>query len=84
LSRFIKTKKGKNMQLSKWIEKHSTEELRKLAKMCGCASNYLYHVAQDSCSAGLAKKIEAATKKLNPLMVVSKESLRPDIWSKNK
>lgn len=72
------------MQLSKWIEKHSTEELRKLAKMCGCASNYLYHVAQDSCSAGLAKKIEAATRKLNPERVVHKWELRKDIWEKGE
>lgn len=70
------------MTLSQWIKKSTSEELRILAKRCGCSTNYLYYVAANRPSTGLAKKIEAATKKLNPLMVVSKESLRPDIWSK--
>ena len=72
------------MQLSKWIEKHSTEELRKLAKMCDCANNYLYHVAQNGCSAGLAKKIQKYTEKLTPGKAVSKSELRPDIWKKSE
>jgi hypothetical protein len=70
------------MQLSKWIEKHSTEELRKLAKMCGCANNYLYHVRSNGCSAKLAKKIEKYTTQMDPEQAVPKHTLRPDIWSK--
>jgi hypothetical protein len=51
------------MNLSAWIKKSSTDELRELAKMVGCHTNYLYFVAADKCSPGLAKKIETATKK---------------------
>jgi len=77
-------KKGINMKFKKWIKKHSTEELRKLAKVVGCATNYLYFVANDRPSAGLAKKIETATKKLTPGHIVTKSELRPDIWSKTE
>ena len=72
------------MQLSKWIKKSSTEELRILAKKCGCATNYLYQVALNGCSAKLAKKIEAATMKLTPQYVVTRHELRPDIWKKGE
>ncbi len=72
------------MQLSKWIKGHSTEEIRKLAKMCHCANNYLYHVASNGCSAGLAKKIQKNTEKLTPGKVVHKWELRPDIWKKGE
>lgn len=72
------------MRLSKWIEKHSTEKLRKLAKMCGCANNYLYHVSFNGCSPGLAIKIERATATLTPDKVVHKWELRNDIWEKPK
>ena len=72
------------MQLSKWIQKSSTEELRMLAKKCGCANNYLYQVALNGCSAKLAKKIEAATMKLTPGRIVSKNTIRPDIWQKGE
>jgi hypothetical protein len=70
------------MTLSQWIKKSTTEELRILAKKCGCSTNYLYYVAANRPSTSLAKKIETATRKLNPRRVVNKESLRPDIWSK--
>lgn len=72
------------MKFSNWIEKHSTEELRKLAKMCGCASNYLYQVANNGCSAGLAKKIEKYTTQMNPKRAVPKHTIRPDIWKKGE
>lgn len=70
------------MQLAKWIKKASTKELRVLAKECGVASNYLYYVALNGCSARLAKKIEAVTMKLTPRYVVTRHELRPDIWEK--
>ena len=72
------------MQLEKWIEKTSTEELRKLAQVCEISVNYLYHVARNGCSAGLAKKIERFTRELNPRRVVRKYELRPDIWKKGE
>ena len=71
------------MKLSKWIKTSSTDELKELAKKCGCCSNYIYQVAAKGCSAGLAKKIERATMKLTPGRVVTKYELRPDIWLKS-
>ncbi len=72
------------MQLSKWIKKSTSRELRVLAKECGCASNYFYYVALNGCSAKLAKKIEAVTMKLTPRYVVTRHELRPDIWQKDE
>lgn len=72
------------MKLQRWINLHTGEELRKLAKTVDCASNYLYYVARNRPSAGLAKKIEKATKKLTPDHVITKNELRPDIWPKVK
>lgn len=72
------------MKLQRWISLHSGDELRKLAGAIGAATNYLYYVARNRPSAGLAKKIEKATKKLTPDHVITKESLRPDIWPKVK
>lgn len=68
------------MKLSTWIKRSSTEDLRKLAQLSGCHSNYLYFVASNRCSAVLAKRIERATKKMDPGKVVTKQSLRPDIY----
>lgn len=68
------------MKLSRWIEKSSTYELRQLAQRVRCHPQYLYQIRKDGCSAGLAKKIEKATKELTPGQVVTKEDLRPDIW----
>ena len=72
------------MKLSKWMKKATPEEIRKLAKMVGCHHNYLYQVARDSCSVGLAKKIEKALRKLTPGRAVHKWELRPDIWKKGE
>jgi len=72
------------MKLSKWIKGTTSEEIRKLAERVGCHHLYLYQVAKDRCSAGLAKKIEKATKAMNPRRVVQKHELRPDIWSKSE
>ncbi len=72
------------MKLKKWIRVSTTAELKKLAKKCGCCSNYFYQVASKGCSAGLAKKIERVTKQLTPDRIVSKQELRPDIWSKDE
>lgn len=72
------------MKLSKWIKVSTTTELKKLAKKCGCRSNYLYQIAKKGCSAGLAKKIERNTKKMTPDCVVTRHDLRPDIWEKNE
>ena len=72
------------MQLSKWIKKASTKEMRILAKKCEIANNYLYQVALNGCSAKLAKKIEAATMELTPRFIVTRHELRPDIWEKEE
>jgi DNA-binding transcriptional regulator YdaS (Cro superfamily) len=72
------------VKLEKWIDATTTTQLKKLAKKCGCHSNYLYQVATKGCSAGLAKKIERWTKKLTPERVVSKNELRPDIWGRGE
>ena len=72
------------MKFSKWMEKANPKEMRKLAEMIGCHYLYLYQVAKNNCSAGLAKKIEAATKKLTPERVVHKWELRKDIWEKGE
>lgn len=72
------------MKLKKWIKGTTATELKKLAKMCGCQSNYIYQIATKGCSAGLAKKIEKYTTKLTPDHVVTRHDLRPDIWSKGE
>ena len=72
------------MKFAKWMEKSNTEEIMKLARMVDCHYLYLYQVAKTSCSAGLAKKIEAATKKMNPCRIVRKHELRPDIWKRGE
>lgn len=72
------------MNFEKWISVSTSEEQRKLAKMCGCVSNYLYYVAQNGCSAGLAKKIEKYTTQIDPKRAVPKYTLRPDIWKKGE
>lgn len=71
------------MKLKKWIHISTTAELKKLAKKCGCCSNYFYQVATKGCSAGLAKKIEKFTKQLTPDRIVTRHNLRPDIWNKS-
>ena len=72
------------MKFSQWMGKASSEEIQKLAKMVKCHYLYLYQVAKGSCSAGLAKKIEKATRAMNPRRVVRKHELRPDIWKKGE
>ena len=72
------------MQLSKWMKKVNSEEIRKLAKKVDCHPNYLYQVAKNGCSAGLAKKIKKWTTKLTPDCVVTRHDLRPDIWKKGE
>lgn len=69
------------MKLSDWMTKTTSEERRQVAKQAGCTSYYFYHIAKDRCSAGLAKKLEVAIQKITPDRLVSKEELRPDIWS---
>ena len=68
------------MKLKEWIKKSSTYELRQLAKKVKTHPQYLYQVAKFRCSAGLAKRIEAATRLLTPDKIVTKEEIRPDIW----
>ena len=70
------------MQISDWIKNTTPEERRKVARAAGCSAVYLYYVVKDGCSAGLAKRIEAATEKIMPDRILKKEDLRPDIWSK--
>lgn len=72
------------MKFAKWMEGSNTTEIIKLAKMVERSYLYLYQVAKGSCSAGLAKKIEKATKKTTPDRVVHKWELRPDIWEKGE
>jgi len=62
------------------MKRTSGEERRQIAREAGCTAYYLYHVVKNGCSPGLAKKIEAATKKFMPDRIVSKAELRPDIW----
>ena len=72
------------MQLTRWMKKATPEEIRTLAKTVKCHHNYLYQVAKDGCSAGLAKKIERFTRKITPGCVVTRHDLRPDIWKKGE
>lgn len=72
------------MKFAKWMEKATTEQAWELAKKVDCHHLYLYQIAKYGCSPGLAKKIEAATKAMNPRLVVWKHELRPDIWKKGE
>ncbi len=69
------------MKITDWIKKTTPKERRQVAKEAGCTAVYLYYVVKDGCSAGLAKKIEQATKKITPDRVLTKEMIRPDIWT---
>jgi len=71
------------MELTEWIKKTSTYQLRKLAQKVRTHPQYLYQVAKTRPSPGLAKKIDKATRELTPDMHVTKEELRPDIWGED-
>ncbi|MEA3385862.1 MAG: hypothetical protein U9Q89_05350 [Thermodesulfobacteriota bacterium] len=68
------------MKIREWIKKTSSEERRQVAKKAGCTSYYFYHVANNGCGVGLAKKIEVATRQVTPGAVVLKSEIRPDVW----
>ena len=72
------------MKFAKWMKGASSEEIQGLAKLVKCHYLYLYQVAKGSCSAGLAKKIEKATRAMDARRVVRKHELRPDIWKKGE
>ena len=72
------------MKLSTWIKNTTTDQQRELARRAGCHSNYLYCVALNGCSAGLAKKIERVTTRMTPNKIVFRRDLRPDIWDKKE
>lgn len=72
------------MKFAKWVKIASAEEMQKLAKKVGVHRNYLYQIAKDGCSAGLAKKIEKQTTRMTPDCVVTRHDLRPDIWKKGE
>lgn len=72
------------MKLKKWIKVTVAADLKKLAKKCGCHANYIYQIAENGCSPGLAKKIEKATAALTPGKAVFRWDLREDIWERPK